>query len=200
MILSNSVGKESMIVDFELIEKTLKGDNSAFDKLVLKYEDRIFNIAYRMMGSYEEAKDASQEAFVNTFRSLANFRKESSFYTYLCQILINVCKNKFKRLNRDSRLVPMDDPFPTEDGEVRLEIPDNTYSPRDAMEKKDKEARVQEAINALDEEHKAVVVLRDIEGASYEEIALALNLNIGTIKSRLHRARQELKNKLKDVI
>ena len=189
-----------MALDFELIEKTLNGENSAFDELVLKYQDRIFNIAYRMMGSYEEAKDASQEAFVNAFKSLANFRRESSFYTYLCQILINSCKNRLKRLNRDSKLVSIDDPFPTEDGEVKLEIPDNTFSPRDAVERKDKEARVQEAINSLDEEHKAVVVLRDIEGLSYEDIAQALNLNIGTIKSRLHRARHELKEKLKDVI
>jgi len=186
--------------DFELIERTIKGEHKAFDELVLKYQDRIFNIAYRMMGSYEEAKDLSQEAFINTFKSLVNFRKESSFYTYLCQILINLCRNRYKRLNRDSKLVSIDDPLRTEDGEVKLEIPDNTSSPRDILEKKDKEARVQEAINDLDEEQRGVVVLRDIQGLSYEDIAQALNLNIGTIKSRLHRARHELKNKLKDVI
>lgn len=186
--------------DFELIERTLNGDNAAFDKLVFKYQDRIFNAAFRMLGSYEEAKDASQEAFVNAYRSLSNFRRESSFYTYLYQILINLCKNRLKRLSRESKFVSVDNPIPTEEGEMHLEIADNTNCPREALDKRDKEAKIQEAINSLDEEHKAVVVMRDIEGSSYEEIAQALELNIGTIKSRLHRARLQLKEKLKDVI
>jgi len=186
--------------DFDLIEKTLKGDNAAFDKLVLKYQDRIFNTAYRMLGSYEEAKDASQEAFVNAYRSLGNFRKESSFYTYLYRIAINLCKNRLKRLNRESKFVSVDTPISTEDGEIRLEIADDTSSPREALDIKDRQARIQEAINSLDEEHKAVLVLRDIEGASYEGISQMLGLNMGTIKSRLHRARYMLKEKLKDVI
>lgn len=186
--------------DFALIERTLKGESSAFDKLVLKYQERIFNIAYRMLGSYEEAKDATQDAFVNAFRSLADFRKESSFYTYLCQIAINVCRNRFKRLNKDSKLISIDDPLSGDEGELKIEIPDDTNSPRDALAKKDKEVMIQQAINSLDEEHREVVVMRDIEGASYEEIAGVLNINIGTIKSRLHRARHELKDKLKGLI
>ena len=186
--------------DFELIDETLKANTAAFDKLVLKYQDRIFNIAYRMLGSYEEAKDAAQEAFVNAYKSLGNFRRESSFYTYLCQILINLCKNRLRKLSQGAKVVSIDDPVVLEDGQVQLEIPDTTDCPREALDRKDKQARIQDAVNSLDEEHKAVVVLRDIEGMSYEDIAQGLGLNMGTVKSKLHRARQMLKEKLKDVI
>ena len=186
--------------DFELVEKTVSGDIAAFDGLVLKYQDRIFNIAYRMLGSYEEAKDAVQEALVNVYRSLGNFRKESSFYTYLCQVVINLCKNKLRKLAQGSKTISMDAPINLEDDEVRMQIPDAADDPRQELDRKDKKARIQDAINSLDEEHKSVVVLRDIEEMSYEDIAQALDLNIGTVKSKLHRARQVLKEKLKDVI
>lgn len=186
--------------DFELIDRILQGDNEAFGEIVLKYQGRVFNIAYRMLGSYEEAKDVAQEVFISVYKSLANFRKESSFYTYLYRIVLNLCKNKFKRLNQDARTVSLDDPIWTQEGEVRIEVPDSTYNPRQEFDKRDKEAKIQEAINSLEEDQKTVVVLRDIEMMSYEEISSALGINIGTIKSRLHRARQELKEKLKDVI
>lgn len=186
--------------DFELIERTLNGDIAAFDGLVLKYQDRIFNIAYRMLGSYEEAKDAVQEALVNVYRSLGNFRKESSFYTYLCQVVINLCKNKLRKLAQGSKTISIDEPISLEDDEVRIQIPDKADDPRQELDRKDKKARIQDAINSLDEEHKSVVVLRDIEEMSYEDIAQTLDLNIGTVKSKLHRARQVLKEKLKDVI
>ncbi len=188
------------IDDFELIDRTVKGDTAAFDKLVVKYQDRIFNIAYRMLGSYEEARDAAQDAFVNVYKSLGDFRKESSFYTYLCRIVMNLCKNRLRKLSQGSKVVSMDAPVMLDDDEVRMEIPDKAESPRDEFDRRDKQSRMQDAINSLEEDEKAVVVMRDIEGLSYDEIAGSLSLSLGTVKSKLHRARQLLKEKLKDVI
>jgi RNA polymerase sigma-70 factor, ECF subfamily len=188
--------------DFKLIRRFQAEDPAAFDQLILKYKDLVMNVCFRFMRNYAEADDCAQETFVKVFRSLRKFRFESSFSTWLYRIAVNTCKTRLcsQEYRRSNASVSIDKPLETEEGSVRFEIADKALSPRASMENKDRAVIIQEAINSLPEEQKTVVILRDIEGLSYEEIARVTGYNLGTVKSKLARARQELMNKLKGMI
>lgn len=184
----------------ELVKNFLSGDKRAFDRLVLKYQDRVFNLCYRFLGDYQEAEDLAQEIFVKIYRRLRNFRGDSALYTWIYRIAVNDCKNKLtsRQYRRRRRMVRLDNPggeniCPPEIGEDRL-------TPRAIVEGKERQFLIQKAINSLPPEQKMVVVLRDIEGLPYEEIARVSGLNLGTVKSRLFRARAELREKLKELV
>jgi RNA polymerase sigma-70 factor, ECF subfamily len=172
---------------------------SAFDALVIKYKDRVYNLCYRFVGNYEDADDCAQEVFVRVYRFLKDFRGESVFATWLYRITVNVCKNK--RLSQEYRnrrnTLSLDVPLETDEGEVKIEVKDESLSPAVAFETKEKRALIQEAIAALPEDQREIVVLRDIEGLSYEEIARVTGMNVGTVKSKLSRARDALSVKLR---
>jgi RNA polymerase sigma-70 factor (ECF subfamily) len=188
------------IEDIGLIERCQEGSREAFDELVLKYQKRVFNLAYRLLNNYEEANDVAQEVFVRAYKGIRWFRKESSIFTWLYRITMNLSKNRLKALNREKkRLEPLDDPIATEEGEIKKEIIANEPSPSEVLVQKERAELIQEALASLDDEFRAALVLRDIEGLTYEEIAQILNLNVGTVKSRLHRARLMLKEKLQGV-
>jgi len=188
--------------DIELVSSFKQGDEAAFDNLVLRYQDRIFRVCLRMLSDYEEANDLAQDVFVKAYRSLKGFRLDSKFSTWLYAIAINTCKNRLASLEfRHSRkALRIDDPVETEDGTRRTEIPDESMSPRTAAANSERAALIEKAIDSLAAEQKEMVVLRDIEGLSYEDIARITENNIGTVKSKLSRARQELREKLKKVI
>jgi RNA polymerase sigma-70 factor, ECF subfamily len=188
--------------DFKLIRRFQAEDNAAFDQLVLKYKDLVMNVCFRFMRNNAEADDCAQETFVKVFRSLHKFRFESSFSTWLYRIAVNTCKTRLcsQEYRRSKYAVSIDKQIETEEGSVQFEIADKALSPRASMENKDRAVIIQEAINSLPEEQKTVVILRDIEGLSYEEISKISGYNLGTVKSKLARARQELKNKLKGMI
>ena len=175
------------------------GNKRAFDDLVLAHKDKIFNLCYWYLQDYQEANEQAQETFIKVFKGLKSFRFESSFSTWLHRIAVNTCKNRITSLEyrfrkkTDSLDNPeMADHFNPGDG-----ISDEIQSPDVALEKKQKSAFVQKAINALPEAKKTMIVLRDIEGLSYEEIADITGLKQGTVKSKLARAREDLKNKLR---
>jgi RNA polymerase sigma-70 factor (ECF subfamily) len=188
--------------DAALIRAFHEGDKVAFDRLVLKHKDRLFNLCYRLLGDYEEANDSAQETFIKVYRSLKKFRFESAFSTWLYRIAVNTCKNKLKSsaFRQKMKMVPVDNPVSGNRSQAGREIQDESQSPAMELEKKERMRVIQEAINALPPEQKEVVTLRDIEGFSYEEVAEITGFNLGTVKSRLARARQDLRKKLRSVI
>lgn len=187
--------------DFAWIEAFLAQDESGFDHLVLRYKDKVFNLCYRFLGDRQEANDCAQETFVKVYRSLKNFRFDASFSTWLYTITVNTCKNRLKsaEYRYRNRKVPID---PKEEGEQghHAELEDPAPSPLAHLESREKETLIQRALDALPQEPKTMIVLRDIEGLSYEEIAHVTGYQLGTVKSKLCRARQQLREKLKGVI
>jgi RNA polymerase sigma-70 factor (ECF subfamily) len=184
--------------DAVLVRAIQAGDMAAFDQLVLKHKDKLFNMVYWFLGDYQEASDCAQDTFIKVFKSLKKFRFESSFSTWLYRIAINTCKNKLKSsaYRWKKKTVSLENPESSKDGELFFEIKDDSPSPVNELEKKERSTLIQKAINALPEEQNRVIVLRDIQGLSYQEIADITGLNLGTVKSRLARARMELRNKL----
>ncbi len=187
--------------DNDLINAFIKGDHSAFEKLVLKYQDRVFNLCCRLLGDRVEAEDSAQDVFVKVYRSLKGFRFKSSFYTWLYRIVINTCKNRIKSVEyrRTKSRVSIDSDQENRSNTI-VDIVDQRPMPDKTFEQKEKMKRIQEALNSLPPDQKTVVVLCDIEGLSYDEIANITKNRLGTVKSKLSRARLGLRNKLEGII
>jgi RNA polymerase sigma-70 factor, ECF subfamily len=187
--------------DNELINAFIKGNHSAFEKIVLKYQDRVFNLCYRLLGDRDEAEDSAQDVFIKVYRSLKGFRFKSSFYTWLYRVVINTCKNRIKSVEyrRSKSRVSIDNDKDNREYGIPV-ITDNRPVPDKTLEQKEKMARIQEALNSLPSDQKTVVILCDIEGLSYEEIARITKNRLGTVKSKLSRARLGLRNKLEGII
>ncbi|MCQ1528501.1 RNA polymerase sigma factor [Lutispora saccharofermentans] len=179
-----------------LVDKSKKGDLDAFEELISAYEKKAYNIAYRMMGNEEDAKDMAQEAFIKIYKSIQNFREESSFSTWLYRIVTNVCLDELRKRKND-RLVPLELNIETDKGSAIVELSAEKETPEDIYERVEKRQLIQNAISSLGDDYKTVIILRDIQGFGYEEIASMLNCSLGTIKSRINRARNQLKDKLR---
>ncbi|MGM9638139.1 MAG: RNA polymerase sigma factor [Butyricicoccaceae bacterium] len=180
--------------DRELVERARAGDHDAFEQLVQQYERKVYITAHRLMGIDADAMDASQEVFIRVYRFLDTFNAESSFSTWLYRITINVCKDMLRR-----RAVRAELPLELEDeenGTFVNEISDSTYDPVEIYERAELRQVIRTGIDALPETYKQIILLRDIAGLSYEEIADTLQIEIGTVKSRLSRARERLRNYL----
>lgn len=188
--------------DHDLVTACQKGDADAFGVLVAKYQKKAFNIAFRMMGDYDETADTVQEAFLSAFRSIKKFRGEAKFSTWLYGICVNQARNRLKQARRRSlhEGTSIDEPIETEDGCHVLEPADDDPPPDEQLRVKDLQDTVQECIGRLGEEFREVLVLRDIHGFSYEEIRDILDIPDGTVKSRLFRARDVLRDSLKGKI
>lgn len=187
--------------DDGLVQEAKKGDRQAFDELVKKYYKKIYNLAYRFVGDSEEASDLAQEIFTAAFQNLKKFRGDSKFSTWLFQIASNRGKNRFKYLKRRGYFQNRSQ---GDDDESRYDpqntIPDTSNNPEKLLASEQTRKMVQDVINDLEPDHKEIVILRDIQGFSYDEIASILDLPEGTTKSRLHRARMVIKDKLKKVM
>ncbi len=178
-----------------LVERAKRGDVAAFEQLISQYEKKVYNLAYRLTGSHEDASDVAQEAFIRVYNSLPEFRGDSSFATWLYRIVNNVGMDELRKRKRQ-RVTSLDDTVTVDDGEISRQLADGADGPEQALERVETQRAVQESINSLDEEYRMVVVMCDLQGYSYNEIAETLGINLGTVKSRLHRARQALKEKL----
>ncbi|MGE5674420.1 MAG: RNA polymerase sigma factor [Mycobacterium leprae] len=189
----------SKSLDELLVERAKRGDVQAFEQLIGQYERKVFNIAYRLTGNHEDASDVAQEAFIRAYSSLPDFRGDSSFQTWLMRIVNNACLDELRKRRRQ-RMTSLDEPLAVDDGEMerQLAIANPQDGPEQALERVEVQRVVQESISLLDDEYRIVVIMRDIEGYSYNEIADALAINIGTVKSRLNRARHALKEMLGD--
>jgi RNA polymerase sigma-70 factor, ECF subfamily len=188
--------------EFSWIRAFLNNDRSAFDQLVRRYQDQVYNLCYRMMGEVEEARDCAQETFVRAYRALKDFRFEARFSTWVLAIAVNICRNRLKSLeHRYGRsMVRIDSSPETTEGSIRFEIEDPTPDALAQLTSREQELMLQKAIDALPADAKVVTVLRDIEGLSYEEVVRITGYNLGTVKSKLARARQELRRNLKGLI
>ena len=173
-----------------IIERVRGGEVNAFEGLVRAYEKNVYNIALRMSGSREDALDISQEAFLKAYHALGGFRGESKFSVWLYRIVSNTCLDFLRERKRRAEL-----PLQTEDDEgetAQTEIPDETLSPERLYERKLTREALRRGLLSLPEDQRRILLLREIEGLSYEEIAEALSLESGTVKSRIFRARKKL--------
>ena len=193
---------DPMDIDVQLVKAVQAGDMTAFDGLVQQHKDRLFNLVYRFLGDYQEADECAQEVFIKVFKSINSFRFESTFSTWLYRIAVNTCKNKLKSSGYrwKKRTVSIENPEGPKGGNPLPEIANGAPSPMATLETKERWMRVQQAVNALPEEQNTVVVLRDIQGLSYQEISDITGLNLGTVKSKLARARLALRNMLKPIL
>jgi RNA polymerase sigma-70 factor (ECF subfamily) len=190
--------KASPRVQKEVIESCKAGDEKAFAEIVLHYQKKVFNTAYRMLGNLEEAKDLAQEVFISVFESIKDLKEEIKFDAWLTQITLNHCRNRWKYLKRRQYFNSdsLDDPIETEDGNMPKAIADPSENPEALYEKKMVQQFVQSGLLKLKEDQRELLVLRDLQGFSYEEMGEYLGLPEGTIKSKLHRARMDLKEVL----
>ena len=179
--------------DTKLIEQTLAGESAAFGRLVTKYQDRLYNCIAHTTGNAEDARDLVQDAFVQAFVKLESFRQSSSFFTWLYRIAFNLTISHHRRNKPTVSVEQIRDAGgrePIEPGE----------GPQRHAEKNETCLKVRQAIAALADEHRAVLVLREIDGCDYETIAVILELPVGTVRSRLSRARGQLRIRLADMI
>jgi RNA polymerase sigma-70 factor (ECF subfamily) len=179
--------------DLRLIQECLQGRTAAFGELVRLYQDRLFNTVYRLLDNADDAQDVVQEAFLSAYQSLDSFKGDSLFFTWLYRIAINTAIS----LKRKQR-VAISMSSSREEGGVAEPLDASPYGrPGHALEKAEEERRIQNALNQLSPEHRAVLVMKDMEGQKYEQMAEVLQVPIGTIRSRLHRARVELREILR---
>ena len=170
-----------------------------FDALVAKYEKRIFNIIYRMLGDYEEATDLTQETFISAFRHYDRFRGDAKVFTWLYQIARNLCINRVRQRDRQRayHLESLDQPRDGDgDESLRREVADLTHAPHTLLEEKELRQRILAAIDALPPDYREVVVLREFQSLSYNEIVTVTGLTLENVKTRLSRARAMLRRKL----
>src|SRR5262245_59668937 len=201
MVLSNfEIGFEFIENEVAFVDRLQVGSDKAFETLIDLYQTPIYNVAYRILGDASEASDAVQETFMKVFRAIKTFRGECGLKTWIYRIAISESLNRQRWWKRWRRHAPVsiDDTAPN--GMRLVEVSDSRPSPESVCAQAEIEREVQKALIALTFEHRVVVVLRDIEGLSYEEIAETLGLSLGTVKSRLWRARAEMKTKLSSVL
>lgn len=183
------------------VRQAQNGDAAAFEALVRHFEKRVFGMAYRMLDRYEDAADVSQEVFVKLFKSIGQFEGRSRFSTWLFTMTVNMCRNRRRTLARRSvEKQILDIPqYDDADGSPR-DTEDKSPGPREIAGHHDIKALVENALKTLPEEYREAVVLRDLQYLSYEDIAEALNVSIGTVKSRIARGRAQLKEQLKNIL
>lgn len=179
----------------ELVIKSQNGDVNAFEELVCRYERKIYTMAYRIMGNHEDASDSAQEAFLRAFKSIKKFRRDASFLTWMGCIVTNVCRDELRKRYKMS-FESLDEKVCLDEGEVVKQIASEQLGPPELFEAKELQIKIQNIINQLSPEFRLTLVLRDIQGLSYEEIAEKLECSLGTVKSRISRARNHLKNML----
>ena len=179
--------------DTKLIEATLRGESSAFGQLVQKYQDRLYNTLVHLTGNHEDASDLVQETFVQAFVKLDTFRHSSTFYTWLYRIAFNQTASHYRRKKPATSLDKVRE-------STGCEPVEPNPGPHEQLEQQERGVQVREAMTQLTEEHRTILILREVEGCSYETIALMLNIRVGTVRSRLSRARMQMHDQLKEIL
>ena len=180
-----------------LIEESRKGNVDAFEELIKGYKKSAYNIALRVMRNAEDAEDASQEALIKIFKNISSFNMESTFKVWMYRVVVNTCID-FKR-RKNVNTLSIDETIDLGSGrEIQREIPDESNNPDALIERNYNTQLVNDAINMLEDDFKTIIILRDIKGFTYDEISQILSCNLGTVKSRLSRARKRLKELLEN--
>ena len=199
-VLASAQAGAITVDDALLIEQVRTGDMSAFSRLVTRYQDRIVNTCWRISGNFDDAQDLAQEAFLRAFEAIGSFERRAGFYTWLFRIAVNLAISHRRKAGRVVKLS-----LHGADGRLRTDhqagrlvgrVTHEADDPSDRMASREAGRLVAEGIEQLDDEHRTVLVLRDIEGFDYQQIAEILDLPMGTVKSRLYRARMELRGRL----
>ena len=173
--------------DVDLVKLCQKGDTVAFERLFQMHRDRVYGVAYKMLNNQEDALDLTQEIFLKAYQKIGKFNFRSSFSTWLYRLAVNVCIDELRK-RKSVREYPMDDSF--------QQISNNSNTPEEEAISNEREKFLWKAINSLKEKERAVIILRDMEGLSYNEIAETLKCSLGRVKSRIHEARNKLKSVL----
>ena len=186
------------VTDKELIERVKNGEKAAYDLLVLKYQQRIVNLVLRFVRNHSDALDVTQEAFIKAYRALPNFRGDSAFYTWLYRIAVNTAKNHLAVQSRRPRSSDYDvSEIEQIEGSSALK---EQATPENLLLKDELQATVLKAIEDLPEDLKTAIMLRELEGLSYEEIASVMDCPIGTVRSRIFRAREAIDEKMSPLL
>ena len=179
----------------DLIRRAKQGDMLAFEELILNHEKIVYNVALRMMNHSEDARDISQEVFLKAYRNLANFDERSAFSTWLYRITHNTCIDEMRK-RKGKQNYSLEEELENEDGSMQRQIADEGDTPEESLLREEQKSEILQALDTLSEEHKAAIILRDVKGLSYEEISEILELSLGTVKSRISRARNQLKTEI----
>lgn len=183
----------------DLIEKAQRGDLSAFEELVIIYQDRVYSHCHYLAGNPDDAQDLAQDVFVQAFRGMRSFRNDADFGTWLHRITVNLWIN-FCRRNKKVITFSIDEPLYTQESEMARELAASQESPLEIVERSEFNGMVQQALNRLLPEYRTVLVLREMEGYNYDEIAAALGCSLGTVKSRINRGRKALKKEVEKLM
>lgn len=178
-----------------LIVRAKQGDMQAFEELILQHEKIVYNVAFRMMNHSEDAKDISQEVFIKAYRNIANFDERSTFSTWIYRITVNTCIDEMRK-RKGKQSLSLDNEHEDEEGTWKQEIADNGDTPERSLLRKEEQSEIMKALETISEDYKTVFILRDIRGLSYEEISEITGLALGTVKSRISRARKHLKEEI----
>lgn len=174
-----------------IIKKAQTGDDSSFETLIELYQDRAYAIAYSIMGNSHDSYDMVQDSFIKVYKHLHKFNFKSSFNTWLFRIIKNTCIDEIRKKNRN-KTISIDYTYANSDGEVTVQYEDDSKSIEDIVEEKERASLLKECLEKLSVEHRTVIVLYDIKGYDYQEISDLLEVSLGTVKSRIFRARGKL--------
>lgn len=172
----------------ELIARLQKRDEAAFEELIRQYEKKVYTLCFRMCGNSEDAEEAAQDAFLALWRGIDRFRQESSLSTWIYRLATNACIDTLRRRKKQSGSVSLDDE------ELFVDAVDTSPQPQETVEHREAQKLLQEGLSAFPEEYRKVLILREIEGLSYTEIAESASIELGTVKSRISRGRSLLRN------
>ena len=190
------IKEEPELQESELIKQAKKGDVAAFEELVRLHEKKVYTIAYKYMSNYEDAGDITQETFIKAFQVIHTFRGESSFGTWVSRIAANKALDELRK-RKKFQITSLEEEIELEAGSVNKEIAAEDATPEECYLQQETGEYLQNLLDAMREEYKVVIIMREIEGRTYEEIAESLNCSLGTVKSRLSRARNYLKEKIR---
>ncbi len=183
-----------MTDESKLIKKAQKGDTAAFEKIITEYQNVVYSIAYRYAENPEDAADMSQEVFLKMFRNINTFQFKSKLSTWIYRVAANTCIDLVKKSNRDKNTYSIDEGYENSDGDTKYtEIADDSSQPETVLEDSEVKDAINLAISELNEDYRTVIILRDIQGLSYDEISEIVGCSVGTVKSRISRGRKNLR-------
>lgn len=191
--MSHLSGEEALSDDKELVEQTLAGKTESFEKLVRKYQDRLYSTLVYVTGSTHEAEEVAQDAMLQAYSKLATFRGNSSFYTWVYRIAFNACVSRRRKRRPRLSLSQMQDA-------AGLDPIDGGESPQAVLERAERADQIQTALSKLSDEYRTILILREMEDCDYDAIAEMLSIPIGTVRSRLHRARAAMRDLLRQEV
>lgn len=185
----------SLNLGLNIFKRNKANEVTSFENLVLKYQDRVYGLSYQLTGNHADAQDLTQEVFIKAYKGLSKFRHEADIGTWLHRITVNLYLNEKRKVIRHP-VVSLDNPINTGDGEITREVAATDGDPQDIIEAIELKDFIKTALRELPEEYQSVLVLRELQGYSYDEIAKILDCSLGTVKSRLNRARQAMRDKV----